>query len=55
MFEKMKKEPDNSLAAQLKKGYAEMADINLEIAQSCLSADNEALEMYEKLLAESEH
>lgn len=54
MSEKSKKERDNSLAAQLKEGYIEMADINLSIANGCLAADNEALEMYEKILAESE-
>ena len=54
MFGNSKKEQSNSLAAQLKEGYIAMADINLEIAESCLKADNEALEMYEKILTESE-
>ncbi len=39
---------------QMKKGYAEMGDINLEIAEGCLSADNAALKEYEEKLSECE-
>ena len=38
----------------MKKGYAEMGDINLEIAEGCLSADNAALKNYEEKLSECE-
>ncbi len=54
MFEKSENQHDNSLAARLREGYSAMAEINLKIADDCLSADNEALELYEKILAESE-
>ena len=35
----------------MKKGYTEMADINLEIANFCLEADNNALNLYEDMLS----
>lgn len=53
MSDKSKKAQTEFLAEQLREGYAAMADINLEIAESGVTADNEALEMYEKLLTES--
>ena len=43
-----------SLAASLKKGYEEMADINLEIAELCMTADNIQQQSYEEKLAECE-
>ena len=43
-----------SLAASLKKGYEEMADINLEIAEFCIAADNIQQQSYEEKLAECE-
>ena len=44
----IKKSDKNKLVAELEKGYKEMADINLELAQMCLEADNESLSL-EKL------
>ena len=38
----------------LKKGYLEMAQVNLTIANMCISADSEQLAVYEEKLAESE-
>lgn len=35
-------------------GYAQMAEINLEYANTCLAADNETLNWCEEKLAESE-
>lgn len=43
-----------SLAASLKKGYEQMADINLEIAELYLTADNIQQQSYEEKLAECE-
>jgi len=43
-----------SLAESLKKGYEQMADINLEIAGLCLEADNIQQQCYEEKLAECE-
>lgn len=39
---------------QMKKGYEEMAEINLEIAQSCFEADCIAEHDYEEKLSECE-
>ncbi len=39
---------------QMKKGYQEMADINLNIARMCFDADEQALSAYEEKLAECE-
>ena len=39
----IKKNNRDELIKQLENGYKEMADINLEIAQMCLEADNESL------------
>lgn len=38
----------------LKKGYAEMGNINLAIAESAFSADFRSLDLYEAKLSESE-
>ncbi len=39
---------------ELKKGYEEMGEINLGLAESSLEAENEALEKGESYLTESE-
>ena len=39
---------------KLKKGYDEMALINLSLAEMCFDADNEALRQYEEKLTECE-
>ena len=44
----------SSLEEQLKQGYAEMAGLNLELAEDALSSDNEALVSLEEKLMESE-
>lgn len=44
----------HELRADLTRGYQEMADINLSIAQECLDADEENLKHYEEKLAECE-
>ena len=38
----------------LKKGYEEMSEINLGLAEMCLEAENEALEIGERYLTECE-
>ncbi len=38
----------------LKKGYEEMAFVNLSLAEMCFDADNEALRRYEEKLTECE-
>ena len=38
----------------LRKGYLEMAEINLSLAQMCLDADNEVFRQCEEKLTESE-
>ncbi len=40
---------------QMKRGYLEMGDINLEIAESSLLSDESAYEIYEEFLSESEN
>ena len=42
------------LFAALKRGYADMGDINLELAKEFLETDNETLLRYEEKLSESE-
>lgn len=37
---------------QMKKGYQEMADVNLSIARMCFDAEEEAFSAYEEKLAE---
>lgn len=39
---------------ELEKGYVEMSAINLEEANSCIDADNDALQICEKRLTECE-
>ena len=43
------------LKEQMKKGYLEMGDINLEIAENSLLSDESAYEIYEEFLSESEN
>lgn len=43
-----------SLDEQMKKGYQEMADINLNIAKMCFDAEEETFSAYEEKLAECE-
>ena len=43
-----------NLRRQLKKGYEEMAAINIEWAENCLEADNECQLNYEEKLSECE-
>lgn len=50
----IKKSDRNNLIAELEKGYKEMADINLEIAQMCFEADNECYSLCEEKLTECE-
>ena len=42
------------ITLKLKKGYEEMAKINLELAEYCLDADNIQQQSYEEKLAECE-
>ena len=42
------------IAEKLKKGYEEMAEINIAIAEMCFEADNEIYTAYEEKLSESE-
>ncbi len=51
---KNKRNNTQELINQLAKGYKEMAEINLEIAQMCLKADNESLSRCEEKLTECE-
>lgn len=39
---------------RMRKGYSEMAQINIKLAESCFEADNEAQEKYEERLGELE-
>ncbi len=50
----IKKTDKKELIKKLKDGYKEMADINLEIAQMCVEADNESLSLCEEKLTECE-
>ena len=50
----IKKSDENKLVAELEKGYKEMADINLELAQTCFEADNDCLKHCEEKLTECE-
>ena len=43
-----------SLREQMKKGYQEMAELNLSIAAMCFDAENEQFSKYEEKLAECE-
>lgn len=42
------------ISSKLRKGYEEMAKINIEIAELCLEADNIQQQSYEEKLAECE-
>lgn len=42
------------LYEKMRKGYKEMAKINLEIAENCLEVDNEIQNWYEEKLSECE-
>ncbi len=48
------KKAGKELINALKNGYKEMADINLELAQTCLDADNDCLKHCEEKLTECE-
>lgn len=50
----VEKQKRASLEASLKKGYEAMGDINLEIAEFALEADNTQQQSYEEKLAECE-
>jgi len=52
LYIREKKKAD--IASSLKKGYEEMAMVNLEIAEFCLEADNIQQQTYEEKLAECE-
>ena len=43
-----------SISEQMKKGYQEMADINLNIARMCFDAEENDFSAYEEKLAECE-
>lgn len=45
---------NKNLRKQLKKGYEEMAAINMEWAENCLEADNQCQHDYEEKLSECE-
>ena len=50
----LREKKKQSVAEQMKKGYQEMADINLNIAKMCFDADEQELSAYEEKLAECE-
>ncbi len=50
----LKSSKEEKIREKLKKGYLSMAQVNLSIANMCISADSEQLEVYEEKLAESE-
>ena len=50
----LKSSKEERIREKLKKGYLNMAQVNLSIANMCISADSEQLEVYEEKLAESE-
>ncbi len=50
----IKKTDKKELIKKLENGYKKMADINLEIAQMCVEADNESLSLCEEKLTECE-
>ncbi len=52
LIQKNKKKKKNE--ALLKKGYEELGEINLGLAEMCLEADNQALYVTERNLTESE-
>lgn len=52
--ETIKKQIQSERTQALKKGYEEMAQINLELAQMCFDADEQACQQYEEKLTECE-
>ena len=50
----IKKTDKTELLKKLENGYKEMADINLELAEMCLEADNESFSLCEEKLTECE-
>lgn len=48
------KKDAQKLSKELENGYKKMAQINLELAQNCVDADNDCLELCEHKLTESE-
>ena len=50
----LKEKKREGIRDSMKKGYAEMGEINSEIAEACVSADNAALKLYEQKLSECE-
>lgn len=50
----IKEKKRTELTARMKRGYEEMAEINLEISEYCLSADSLQQQSYEEKLAECE-
>ncbi len=50
----LREKKKQTVTEHMKKGYQEMADINLNIAQMCFDADEQALSAYEEKLAECE-
>lgn len=50
----LREKKKQSVAEQMKKGYQEMADINLNIAKMCFDADEQEFAAYEEKLAECE-
>ena len=50
----LKSSKEERIREKLKKGYLSMAQVNLSIANMCISADSEQLAVYEEKLAESE-
>ena len=50
----LREKKKQSVAEQMKMGYQEMADINLNIAKMCFDADEQEFAAYEEKLAECE-
>ena len=48
----LKEKKRSLILKMMEKGYTDMGDINSEIAESGLAADNEALIIYEEILSE---
>lgn len=50
----IKQKKQTELTKRMKKGYEEMAEINLELSNYCLTADDRQQQSYEDKLAECE-
>ena len=50
----IKEKKKRELATRMKKGYEEMASINIELSEYCLRADSQQQQSYEEKLAECE-